>query len=511
MIGEGARGVKAAMGGRPLPARCVGRGLSGQSAATGMSPAAKRWVKFFVRWGIAIGGIAIVLYNISLSDRVLALGLTNNNTPVQVKLATAAPERITPGTRLQAIDPFSRQPIELARDRLVNRPDRKTVVLADGRQVPLLAMDLSDDGRVRRLLIGDPETAAGRWIAPGEVKGGFALKVPNPLVDPGLASMLSRAEPHYLWAAVAVFPIVFVITAYRWQCILRAVGIVMPLGRTFALNMVGAFYNSFMPGSTGGDLLKAYYAAKQTPNRTRAVLSVIVDRAIGLLALVILGGGMAAYSWLTSADPEDDATRKSMQVALGSAAILLGVAAGLTIYYVPALRRLSGLDFVLRRLPMQEQVRKAMDGMEMYRRRPGTVLGAIAMTFPVHATVVVSAMLCGMAFDLPLPWWYYFVAVPVIVLSGSIPISPQGAGVMEFFAIVLTRRQGCTIGQAFALTMSIRVVQMLWNLTGGFFVIRGGYHAPTEREQEALAADDGRPLEDPAAATPPATAAAGRG
>lgn len=464
-----------------------------------MSSSAKRWVKFFIRWGIAIGGIAIVLYNISLSDRVLALGLTANNTPVQVKLRTAAPEKISAQTRLEAIDPFSRQPIELTRDRLVNRPDRKTVVLTDGRPVPLLAMDLADDGRVRRLLIGDPDTAAGRWIAPNDVRGGFVLKVPNPLVDPGLASMVARADRRYLWAAMAIFPVVFAITAYRWQAILRAVGIVVPFGRTFALNMVGAFYNSFMPGSTGGDVLKAYYAAKQTPNRTRAVLSVIVDRAIGLLALVMLGGTMAAYSWLTATDPEDDATRKSLQVAVGSAAILLGVAGALTVYYVPVLRRLSGLDFLLRRLPMQTQVRKAMDGMEMYRRRPMIVLAAILMTFPVHATVVVSAMLCGMAFDLPLPWWYYFVAVPVIVLSGSIPISPQGAGVMEFFAIVLTRRQGCTIGQAFALTMSIRVVQMLWNLTGGFFVIRGGYHAPTEREQQAMTEDDAGPGEGPTA------------
>ena len=41
--------------------------------------------------------------------------------------------------------------------------------------------------------------------------------------------------------------------------------------------MVGAFYNAFMPGTTGGDLVKAYYAAKHAPERrTRAVISVLV-------------------------------------------------------------------------------------------------------------------------------------------------------------------------------------------------------------------------------------------
>ena len=82
------------------------------------------------------------------------------------------------------------------------------------------------------------------------------------------------------------------------------------------------------------------------------------------------------------------------------------------------------------------------------------------------------------------------VCALVIVLAGSIPISPQGAGVMEFFAILLTKRQGCTVSQAFALTMSIRLVQILWNLTGGIFVLRGGFHTPTQDEQKSLEIDE---------------------
>ena len=59
---------------------------------------------------------------------------------------------------------------------------------------------------------------------------------------------------------------------------------------------------------------------------------------------------------------------------------------------------------------------------------------------------------------------------------------------MEYFAILLTQKQGATVSQAFALTMSIRMVQILWNLTGGLFVLRGGYHQPSA----GRAAGDGR-------------------
>jgi len=459
-----------------------------------MSPAVKKWSKFALRWGIAIAGIAIVLSNISLHDRVLALGLKPNNIPVEVKLHSSAPLRVNERTVFEAIDPVEGKYVSLSRAQLTNRPDRKTVTLNDASNVPLLAMDLTDDARdaqVRRLLIADPATGEGKWIEPSAVKGGFELRVPNPLIDRGVNTMLAQADKRYLWLAIGIFPVVFLLTAFRWQRLLKAIEVTLPFRRIFALNMVGCFYNSFMPGSTGGDVLKAWYVAKQTHHRTRAVMSVIIDRLIGLIALVILGGSMATFQWIASTDPNDPATRKCMQVSIGSMVILLACATGLAVFYVPALRKYTGLNFLLRRLPMQAQVGKALETMDLYRRRPGLILAALCLTFPVHGTVVMSAMLCGMAFHLPLEWWYYFVAVPVIVLSGSIPISPQGAGVMEFFAIVLTRSRGVTIGEAFALTMCIRLVQILWNLTGGIFVMFGGYHAPTDKEQASLTDDDG--------------------
>ena len=49
------------------------------------------------------------------------------------------------------------------------------------------------------------------------------------------------------------------------------------------------FFNAFLLGSTGGDLLKAYYAARETHHRkTEAVVTVLVDRLIGLFSMLAL-------------------------------------------------------------------------------------------------------------------------------------------------------------------------------------------------------------------------------
>jgi uncharacterized membrane protein YbhN (UPF0104 family) len=448
-----------------------------------MAPSVKKWLTFSLRWGIAVVGIWWVISQITWRDRVTILDATNR--PVQVRLANNP--HLGEG-QFQLLDGR----IVFLSD-LVSEPDAKKISLAGGQTAELLALDLTSDlKKVRRLLVAPTAGGPGQWVTPNQVVG-YRLKVPHPVVEVGLGRMLSAAstgyKPWLLILSVLIFPVTFIVTSFRWHRLLLALDIRLTLARTFVLNMVGAFYNTFMPGSTGGDVLKAYYASKHTPYRTRAVMSVFIDRAIGLLALVIMGGAMAAYQYF-SGGADDPAAHACGKIALVSGLILFGTAGGLFVFYHPGLRRAFGLDWLLVRLPKQKQVKNAVETMELYARHKWLVLQALIATFPVHITVVISAILAGKAFGLTLSPLYYFVAVPVIVLVGSIPISPQGAGVMEYFAILLTQKQGATVSQAFALTMSIRMVQILWNLTGGVFVFRGGYHAPTDEEQHALDSDD---------------------
>jgi hypothetical protein len=44
------------------------------------------------------------------------------------------------------------------------------------------------------------------------------------------------------------------------------------------ISLVAHFFNSFLLGSTGGDLMKAYYAARETHHKkTEAVMTVFAD------------------------------------------------------------------------------------------------------------------------------------------------------------------------------------------------------------------------------------------
>jgi uncharacterized protein (TIRG00374 family) len=332
------------------------------------------------------------------------------------------------------------------------------------------------------LLVADPSTGKPIRITPAQIPHGYHVRVPYPLIDIGVVRLVKHARLGFLLASLMVLPFSYLVTSRRWHLLLKAMDIQLSQARSFVLNMVGCFYNSFMPGSTGGDLIKAYYASKHTTHKVRAVLSVIVDRVVGLLALIVLGGVMAASQWHIS---------ECRHVAITCAALILITITGLVVFYHPRWRKATGLDWLMKRLPLQRQVHHAVEAMELYGKRPAAPFWGMVMTFPIHLTTIVSAILAGMAFGLKMPTLYYFTAVPVIVLVSAIPLSPQGAGVMEFFAVQLTKHQGVTVSQAIALAMALRFGQMFWNLVAGLFVLRGGYHAPTAAETEALETDEG--------------------
>ncbi|QOV90734.1 lysylphosphatidylglycerol synthase transmembrane domain-containing protein [Humisphaera borealis] len=448
-----------------------------------MSAPKKRRIGSILRWLIAIVGITYVLWNIRFHDRVRVITPGPDFQVSEVRVWNDAGEK----DATFVIDADQRT---VLRSDLWTLPDRKTVETADPQQSgktrkwKLIAVRPAGDlpSPAVELLVEDGDSKQRQIIPPAAVVTRDPIRVTYPLVEVGVSRMVREADWSFLAVAILLMPLSYLLTSYRWHVLLKSQQIRIGMARTFVINMVGAFYNSFMPGSTGGDLAKAYYASKYSEHRTRAILTVVVDRIIGLLALFVLGGVLAAFQWHV---PE------CRKVAIAAGIVVTATAAGLLVFYTPALRRGTGLDWLLGKLPMQKQVGQAVHAMELYGKQPRVIIWAFLCSFPVHVTTILSATMSGQAFHLPLSPLYYWVIVPVIALVGAIPISPQGAGVMEFFAVQLTIHRGVTVAQAVALVMSIRLVTIFWNVLAGIFVLKGGYHAPTEAEQHELE-DDGK-------------------
>ena len=112
-------------------------------------------------------------------------------------------------------------------------------------------------------------------------------------------SSILSADSRYLASATLLVLISYGLGIKRWQILSRSLGIEVGFQRFAVLHFFGLFCNYFLPAGVGGDVVKAYYLSKFEKQR-KSYLSVLLDRYIGLLAL------LAVASVVAFLQPRDD-------------------------------------------------------------------------------------------------------------------------------------------------------------------------------------------------------------
>src|SRR5260370_42214177 len=106
-----------------------------------------------------------------------------------------------------------------------------------------------------------------------------------------MAEAIRNAQYHWVIIGILAYVVVEIAAAFRWHVLLKVQGIHLSLPRLLGLFLIGMFYNQFLPGGTGGDIMKGYYLLKETPNKKAgAFLAFVFARVIGLVALVAITG-----------------------------------------------------------------------------------------------------------------------------------------------------------------------------------------------------------------------------
>ena len=98
---------------------------------------------------------------------------------------------------------------------------------------------------------------------------------------PGLSDVLDRpihVGPLFLAASIALAGLL--ITFFRWYLLVRAVGLPFKLYDAIRLGLVSYYFNTFLPGSVGGDIIKAYAIARENDRRTVAVATVLIEKML---------------------------------------------------------------------------------------------------------------------------------------------------------------------------------------------------------------------------------------
>lgn len=283
--------------------------------------------------------------------------------------------------------------------------------------------------------------------------------------QPGIVTTLRQARTGLLLVGLVVAFTLYPIQAVRWRMLLRACELETSWWKAFKLVLAGIFFNLFMPGLTGGDVVKAYYAAKGSGRNAAAVMSVAVDRLIGLAALAVLAGLAGCFVL------SDLLARRIV------AGIWLGLLAALVaawIYFQPWLRRQPGVRWLLARLPARGLLGRLDDAALTYRQHKAELLSGVLMTIPGHIGTCLGTSLAGHALGMQAPPGLLFTAIPVMILAGAVPVTYQGVGVMEALGrALLLDPPRVLFNQIVGMLLFYRLFQVCYGLVGWIFVLRG--------------------------------------
>jgi uncharacterized membrane protein YbhN (UPF0104 family) len=297
-----------------------------------------------------------------------------------------------------------------------------------------------------------------------------------------LGQAFRQLQFQYWFAALGIYLAAQMISAFRWQALARPLGFEGPLSRYGAFYFVGMFFNMMLPTSVGGDVVRAWYLDNRPGRRLHALVSVLVDRASGLLVLL----GLAC-------------------VAMALCPIILPRWVSLSVW-ATALAALAGillLPFLHRWTSRFDRPHRLLRAVAVYRRCPRLLIGTSILSLIVQAANVGIVWIIGKGMDLHIPDSYYWIFVPMVTLLTMLPVSLNGMGVREGSTIVFLTPVNIAAGDAFSLSVIWFTVFVAASLLGWLVYLLGCYPKPAvEAEHEALCChpDQGRTGESPTAA-----------
>ena len=295
-----------------------------------------------------------------------------------------------------------------------------------------------------------------------------------------LAVLFSRIDLGTLWdkarlaslpwllVAMLIYAVNVLTAAWRWHVLLAAQQVPAPTRKLLGSYLVASFFNNFLPSNIGGDVIRISDTARLAGSKTLATTVILVDRGLGLMALVLV-----AALGATAAGRMHPAATPIWPVWLW-AGFLAGAAASAPAVFAP-----DGFGRLLQPLTVfhpewvGERIETLTGALSRFRDQPRALASCFGGAVFVQATMVVFYFAVAYALHLNLAFSDISVIVPISFVVQMLPVSVNGFGVREATFSFYFQRIGQPIESALLMSLVAQALIMLFSLSGaGVYVWR---------------------------------------
>ncbi len=288
-----------------------------------------------------------------------------------------------------------------------------------------------------------------------------------------MAEALGRANVGWLFFGLLVFLVSTVLATARWKVLLEVQDVHLTWRRSWQLFMIGMFFNLFMLGTTGGDVVKMFLTMREAPkNRAAALLSVFMDRVIGMMALIFLSIVFLYLRYDILSHTPQSAALLQLLLMLMAAALVITV--GLFVF--------SGLGLVHylpQWTPLRGKIVELSAAYHMYAKAWRQTLVAFMVSFPLFALFFTTFYCAARAFTDQIGLLDIYSIMPVVAVITAIPISVSGLGLRENLFVQLLAPFGVVPAIAALISITGFLINTAGSLLGGLVFL---FYRPSSNE-----------------------------
>ena len=273
------------------------------------------------------------------------------------------------------------------------------------------------------------------------------------------------ASPPWLTAALGIYGVVILVSAWRWSLLLQAQHVPVPGTRLVASYLVANFFNNFLPSNIGGDVIRIKDTAAAAGSKTVATTIVLVDRGLGLLGLVLV----AALGASVTSEFSEAAGQTGLPVLPWMLWLCFAIGAGVS---APALMAPAGVGRLLQPLRVfhrewvEERIRRITHALARFGQGPRALVGCFLGAVLVQTLLVGFYAAIASSMRIPVSPWHLAVIVPISFIMQMLPVSINGFGVREATFSFYFARLGLPLESALVVSFAGAALVMLFSLTG---------------------------------------------
>jgi uncharacterized membrane protein YbhN (UPF0104 family) len=289
---------------------------------------------------------------------------------------------------------------------------------------------------------------------------------------PAMAEQFRRMHIGWMLAALGTYGLMLVVSAWRWQLLLQVQRIPVRFGLLTNSFLVATFFNNFLPSNIGGDVVRVADTAPYAGSKTVATTIVLVDRAIGLIALLAVAATASASAALAGI-PLTGVGYIWISLVIVLAGLLIVLA--WPEWFAKVLHRIAGG----RGERLQTRVLNLIGAIARFADEPRPLGIAFGGALAVQVLLVLFYVCAAKSLSVPLPLLAASVVVPVSLAVQMVPVSINGFGVREAVFAFFFGSLGLNVGSALTLSLGSTALIMLFSLSGGaLFLLRRGRPSP---------------------------------